>query len=392
MIPRTLSATALQTASLCLARFHAEHIVRSKGAAGDAALAGSAAHGALEMFVVNCYLKKEAEPTLDLLLVYYELSYVQTFGSSDFDTEIFREGVAMLKAWHKRTDFSTFTVLSAEVKESFPIPAMVDGVKVEIPFNYILDRFDDMGDDVYRVNDYKTNRWGVTPSELRNKIQARCYALAMQIKFPNAKQIWVEFDMLRHDGPVGVTFTREDNIATWKWLKREAQRIIDTPDDRPIPETINPECNFCVRKSTCGTVRKNILVGGILSFGTVLEIVDKRAELEYQKKAIAAAIDEMDTAIIAAAKEEDIFEFETEMNKLTFASSSRRSVDADRVFMVIGPDLARKYGGSSIKMADFDALITDPSLTPQQKKQLSGLVFSNRGEPRVAVKPQPSIK
>lgn len=389
MNPKSFSASSLDTAALCLARYHAENIVYARSAPNDAARGGTSVHGALEPFVKLCYIDKTHEPTLELLLDLYKISYATTFGTSEFTSDVFKDGTKMLKAWHERTDFSTFSVLSVEVKEAIQIPTSL-GKK---PFNYIFDRLDQLDEHEYRVNDYKTNRFGLSPSELKDKVQARCYALAAQIKFPDAKRIWVEFDMLRHNGPVGVTYTREDNIETWRWLKREAQRIIDTPEDGKIPETLNAMCHFCVRKPNCGTVRKNIEVDGLMSLENIPSLVDRRGELEAQAKAAKAALDEVDAVITAYAQQQDVFEIDGENSKVIFKMSSRRSVDGERVAMVIGPELMRKYGVTpSMRLSDFDALIDDPSLTDQQRKQLSGFVYSKQGEPRPATKPLPPIR
>ena len=388
MIPKTLSATSMGVAELCLARWEAEMFHRGKGIQNTAASLGSAVHGALEMFVLNCVNDNKFPATEKQLLEFFKMSYASTFGSMDFDTLDYADGVDMLKRWIKRTDFSTFTVLSAEVKESFPIQTSVG----HIPFNYIWDRYDLIKPGEYRVVDYKTNRWGINPADLKKKIQARAYAVAAQIKLKGqpVDRIWVEFDMLRHEGPVGTVFTFEENVAMWNFMKGTAERIIATPEGS-APETLNPECNFCVRKVRCGALRKNLIVGGIGSVASASDAVDLRAALSYQGKAIESALKELDTIILAEAKKRDIASFESEMNELTINVSSRRSVDGDRLSLIIGDALFNKYGGKSITMANFDKLLKGTELTDEQKAQVRGLVYSNKGEPRVNSKPKNPI-
>lgn len=388
MRPRSLSATAIQTSMRCLSRYHAEHIVYGRGSSGDAALLGTSCHGAFEMFVKMCYLEKSQEPTEKLIIDLYQMSFAATFGDLDKKSDDYRDGLKMVKDWYARTDFSTFTVLSCEVKESFPIPTSIG----EIPFNFIWDRFDQMGEHVYRVMDYKSNRASLSPTDLHDKVQARSYGLAAQIKYPDAQQIWVEFDMLRHGGPVGTVFTRDDNIETWKALKRAAQRIIDTPDGEGsrIPETINDECNYCVRKTSCPTLLKNIAVGGVFSLDPIRR-VDVRADLAAQKKAVEAALNELDSLILADAKELDQTEFLGEQNKQIITARSTRYVDPDMVFQIIGPELTRKYGGSKITMAAVDKLLEGDELDDAKKAQVRGLIGSRKGEPYVMTKPLPRI-
>ena len=382
MRPKSFSATALEVAELCPARYGAENVEYGRGIANSAASLGSTVHGALENFVKMCHLDKTHEPSLNLLIDLYKMSWITEMGNGDFVGEDYDDGVEMLTKWFKRTDFNSFEVISCEIKENFPVNT-TDG---PIPFNYIWDRHDRLDENTLRVVDYKTNRWGINADILRRKVQARCYALAAQIKYKDEpiERIWIEFDMLRHDGPVGVVFTREDNAATWRWLKDTAERILKM-DPENLEERLNPNCNFCVRKVECGALHKNVAVGGIFSIGSAVEAVDQRANLEYQKKAIQNLIDELDTIILAEGKQNDIFEFESELNKLTIGVSSRRTVDAERVEMVIGPRLMEKYGGKSITLGSIDKMLKASDLTDEQKKQVKGLIYSKTGEPSVKV-------
>jgi hypothetical protein len=327
--------------------------------------------------------------TVNQLLEFFRISYMTNF-SSDLETEEYLDGVEMLKAWFKRTDFRGVTVISSEVKSSFPVPTTIG----PLPFNYIWDRFDQLGPREYRVVDYKTNRWGLNPADLRKKVQPRAYALACAIQLKNegkeVDRIWVEFDMLRHEGPVGIVFSRDENAAMWRFIKEKAQMIVDTPDDE-AHETINPECNFCPRKVSCGALKRNIAVGGIASINSPQEAIDLRAVLEWQKKGIQSAINDLDGMILTQAKEEDVFEFESDLNKMRIGVSSRRAVDADRVSLIIGEKLFTKYGGKSFAIGTLDKLCKGDEITAEQKAQLKGLIYSNKGEPKVIVEPKNPI-
>ena len=384
MQPKSLSATAISVAELCMMRYEAEHIQYSRGIANNAASLGSAVHGALEPYVKKAIMEKANEPTLGFLTDLFKISYMTTFGTADINTEEFADGLAMLKAWHERTDFTGVTVLSCESKENFPIPSSIG----EIPYNYIYDRLDQIGEGEYKVVDYKTNRWGLRPEDLRNKIQARSYALAAQIKFPDAKRIWVEFDMLRHDGPIGIVFSREENAATYRFIKAKAQEIVDTTDPKP---TLNPECLFCSLKQTCPAIMKNISTGGLFAVVGSEEAIDRRAELEWQKKAVESAIKELDSIILSEAKELDQIEFESDTNRLKIGVSSMRSADAELVELCIGSELFAQVGGKKITMSAIDKLLKGNDLTPEKKTQLKGLIYRRYGEPSVKVEPKNPI-
>lgn len=380
MIPRSLSASALHVAELCLSRYFAENIERGRGEDNAAASLGSAVHGALEYYVKACHLEKDKpkQPSLTLLEQYYDIAYMSEFKTADTSTEEYADGWEMLKKWWVRTSFEGVEVLSCEVKEFFEVK-FPDGTVV--PFNYIWDRFDKIGPAEYKVVDYKTIRWAIKPDDLSTKIQSRFYGLAVQIKHPEAEKIWVEFDQLRHD-PVGMVFTREDNVNTWKYLKRAVQRIYDYNEGLE-GETLNTECRWCVRKSTCTKVGKNANVGGVHSFVAIDDVIARRAQLDYQATAAKAALDELDKIILAEAQAKDTLEFMTDSLKCTVGMSSRRAVDGERVENVIGPELFKKYGNTSITLADVDKLLKGTELSPYEKKELESLIYRKVGEAKV---------
>jgi hypothetical protein len=371
MEPVSFSATALNVYELCPARYKAEHLDRAKGFGGTAATLGSTVHGALELFVQTCYIDKTETPTFDLLIDYLKISYTMTFGSSNYETIEYMEGYEMLKRWFARTSFEGVSVISCEKKDFFDVPTSI-GPK---PFNYIWDRFDQIGPKTFKVVDYKSNRWNITHDDLKKKIQARGYSLAAAIQLKKQgieyDRIWVEFDMLRHS-PIGISFSWEDNKVTWEYILRTAEEIIATNDDE-VMEKLNNECRFCVRKLECNALKKNILVGGIHSLGGIEEVIDTRAQLDWQ------------------AKERDMHEFESDDVLLKIGVSSTRAVDAERVQHVIGDKLFEQFGDTKITMASIDKLLKGNDLTSEQKAGLRALIYQKAGEPRVKVETKNAI-
>jgi RecB family exonuclease len=383
MLPPSFSATAIQVAEACPARYKAESVDKAPSITNSAAGLGTAVHNTLERGI-KIFMETGNPPTEKDFQDFFYLEYLSVFGTVDEVGEDFLDGKKMIFDWYYRQDFDTLKVISAEVKENFPIPFIYNGEEITRPFNFIWDRHDRLGEEEYKVVDYKTNRWPVSPQDLKKKVQARAYGLAAQIKYPNAKRIWVEFDMLRHGGPVGIAFTRDDNIATWKYLKKKAQEVADM-DENNLEERLNPECNFCIRKASCGALQRNIAAGGIMAVTTAAEMVELRTVLEFQRKGATSAITELDKMILAAAKESDIFEFPAGRSMVKITTSSRRAVDADMVELAIGADLFLKYGGRTITMAAIDKLLKGDALTDQQKSALRGLIYSKVGEPSVKV-------
>jgi hypothetical protein len=327
---------------------------------------------------------------LKFLLDLFKMSYMKVFGTFEASGEMFDDGVEMLTKWFNRQDWTGVEVISVETKTNFELKSKKH--EVSIPFNYIFDRLDVLERDeqgeptVLRIVDYKTNRWALRPDDLDKKIQARIYAMVTQMNYKNAKRIWVQFDLLRHEA-VGRVFSREQNIATWRRIHNGYDMILEAEpnDEGNYPETLNSECLFCVRKTSCNAYLKNVAAGGVFSFGSPEEIVDRRALLQWQVKAATAAIKELDELILEQAKTEDVKVYESANNRITFGVSSRRDVDPRMVEMVVGSELFSDYGGKKIAMGQFDKMMKDPRVSPAQRAQLKNLIHYNLGDPTVKV-------
>lgn len=384
MKPNSASATALHVADLCLARYAAEHVWKAKGPGSHAASLGTSVHGALEIFVKYCYIDRTHEPSSSFLIDLFKMSYMKTFDTVELG-EGFDSGVEMLTNWYNRTSFDGVTVISCEQRSHFMVPTSIG----EIPFNYIWDRFDRIGEREYKVVDYKSSVWGVNPADLKKKIQPRAYGLAAAIQLKTNgfeyDKIWVEFDMLRHD-PVGIVYSREEITETWNFIRNILEeKIIPTPADN-APETLNPECRFCIRKQVCRALVSNIAAGGV--FGLEFDqIIDRRAALEFQKAGIAAAIAELDEVILAESRDQDQQNFFTEQNEVYIGlTNTKRRVNADQVEMIVGQDLFEQYGAKLMAVGQWEKLCKDSRLTEEQRRQLKSVVYKPPGDVAIKVR------
>lgn len=383
MRPKTLSASALNVAELCLDRYKAENIDRVPRIENDAASLGTVCHAALEQYVKLKMLGEKEDPSKDweLLKMFFHVAFGKQFGSFETKDPRYKDGLEMLKRWIDRTDLSVNKIVSCEVKSSFDVPTSI-GV---IPFNYIWDRFDRVAEREWKVVDYKSSRFNVSHNELKSKIQARCYGLAAQIEKPDALKIWVEFDMLRHD-PVGVVFTREDNKETWRFIKQIAERII--AEDDPSP-TLNDECRFCVKRMGCDAAATNAMAGGLVSLDYMddSELSNLRALVDFQVKALKQNLSEIDKHLLSRARRAEVLSIDGDQAVSNVKVSRRREVDADRVRMVVGDAKFLQYGGATkLTIESFDKMLADKSIPDDIKSKLKGLVFVNTGEPYISSK------
>lgn len=386
MIPKTLSASALRTASLCLARYKAENIDYTPRT-GDSTPAnnGTALHAALENYVREVYIDKTKTPSLDYLVALYEAAYLKVFDVVVVDEIVYADGVEMLEKWYARTDLSAVDILSLETKHRFPLRTSMG----EIPFSYIFDRldlFEEGGRKILRVTDYKSIRANMTPDGLRGNLQARFYDLMIRIQAKKEgieyDEIHIIFDLLRHDS-VGVIFDREDAEDTFKMLQDSAERILAAPDDNP-PETLNSECQFCVRKASCATLQRNIAGGGLFTIPDVATAAAMRADVEAQVKGLNALQKELDEFLLAYGENNDVTQFETNSHRVKLFASGRRTItDTRAATKILGPDLMAEI--SRIGITEIDKLIKDDKLTDEQKTEISKLIHKKFGNLGVKV-------
>jgi RecB family exonuclease len=384
VLPKSLSASALKVAEGCPARYHAEHIERGANIQGEAANLGITLHGALERFIMGVKIRKDTAWDLEILLSLYDKMYEETIGP-DHSRPEYRDGKQLLRNWFHRDyifdDIFGATTISVEAKNNFDVPVIYEGAKVIIPFNYIFDRLDKISDEEYRIVDYKSGRFPISPEDLRDDIQARAYALAVAIKFKGVKKIWVEFDFLRHE-KIGVVFTREDNIATYKYILRAAQRIVDLDADK-LPEVLNKECGWCIRKVSCAKLASNVAAGGAFSLdlnGTALKYHDVSAQV----KALTVLKNDLEKDLILHATNDDTSEIDTEGTRVRITAKMSRSVDQEAVRRIIGDEIYSQYR-NGIKLGDLDDLDARVDLTSGQKAAIKACVTRAPGNPSVKV-------
>lgn len=375
---RTLSATSADVYEKCPARWKVTYTGDRAQDVGNTSAAdiGTACHEALEHFVLmRSFSDDNKGPTLQDLLGLFDAAYWKLFT----DRARYDEGVEMVSNWHARMDWTGRTVLSTEVKDHFDLPTSLGPLKV----NYIWDRCDRLDDGTIDVVDIKTVSQPVQPGDLKDRIQPRLYALAAQIKYPQAPQIRVTYDLLRFD-QVGTVFTRDDNVATWKYLRSLAERIIA---DTSAKERLNPDCRWCIRRGVCDSLRKHIAVGGALALDDVQVAIDRRRELVDLKAGVSRVLDDIDDFIIDWARENETTSFDTGETTMEITARATRNIDAERVAKVIGPDLVARYG--DLKMAAVDKLLKGGELSDDQKTELRGLITRSFGSASVKTKARP---
>lgn len=397
MIPRTLSASSLQVAALCMDRWNAEYMNRAPGFSSGAADVGTSFHGGAEMFVKAVYIDKThtgltRPQQKDLLITFFQMSYVQTFGTADMETDEYKDAFALTMKWFERTNLEEKDMIgveSVEVKETIKVPYNhPDGTTQNLDFNYIMDRVDQLTETTWEVVDYKTIRVPLMPEDLENKVQARAYALAIQIKHPEATEVLVTFDQIRHER-ITLRFTREDNIAFWRYLCAETQRIVDTQEE-DIRPTLNIDCAWCVKKATCGLMQKNIEHGGVhsLDVNESVILIDK---IKSQMKAQKYLLEELEEKVYRHAAETDTLQWETPGGdyEVEIGAGRSRTFNFQQAAQIMGPELVAQMG--KMNLGELDKIIKDESLDKDMRDKLASLISWTSGNLSLKVKPKKKL-
>lgn len=386
----SISASSIQTFEGCTARYQAEYIDRvpQPDGSSDPARLGTSVHDTLERTVQEVYIDKTAELEWPRMVAFYKQEFMKTFQRvPDPKDPWYKEGLDMLEGWLGRTDLSNVEVLMVERKIRVNIKTSIG----EVPYTFIfdrLDRFEEDGKKIVRIVDYKTWRQVLTPEGLRQKPQGRLYAMAIQLAFKEleaelgyrleADEIWVCFDQLRYQ-PVEVKFTRDDNVATWRYVRKVAERIIAEPS--PGKPTLNGECMFCVLKPTCKQLVKNVEAGGLMAIsGDRNAMAQRYMELEGASKAIKYAMEEVIEEMLKDAMDTDEIEYDTEDFHVVFRSARRKSYSPATVREIIGDNLFADLG--KINNSEIDKLLKGDVLSPSQKSLLRSSVKESVSEPK----------
>lgn len=379
MIPRSLSASSIAVYESCPARWKAEYGDRAPTMGGSAANLGTAIHAVLERAVKPLIGHPGAElPNPKLVTELWKEEYYRLFA----DEERFTEGLELCLDWVKRQDFSDREVLFAETKLSIEIPSSIG----MIPFNFIWDRCDRLPNGDVEVIDYKSYIRPVSSDGLKVKVQPRSYAMAAQRFFPDAKRIWVTFDLIRYE-PVGIVFTKAENEAAWEYVCAVAERVIA---DDGTEENLNPDCRYCIRRFECETLNKHVAAGGPLGITDAHEAADRRLKLDSASKAITAMLEELDDVIMGYCEEQQVTSFETDTSVVRITAQRRREVDAKMAARVIGDKAVVSHTGK-LAMGEVEKLLKGKDLDDEQKLALRQLIRSKVGAASVKTEPKSAL-
>ena len=386
MEPRTLSASGIETWQSCSARYKAEYIDRIPTAGSTAASLGSAVHDALEQYIIQELHLNDGK--VSDLHAFLEDGWWKFF--DERDPSLFKEGKDMLVRWHERQDWSEREVVMAEVKERFELPIpLANGGEHIFPVTYIWDRCDRHADGTIEVIDYKSYGSPLPVDVLKERIQPRLYALAAFIRFKEEKppEIWVTFDLLRHQ-EISVRFTREECVETWNYMRRVGARILADPGTE---ERLNGTCHWCARRTACETLAKAHTVGNPLAMGEkdIFAVARRYEQVSGASKALYDERDQLGAFIKEYFEREGISPRDGLVNDddgthVRLSVKPRRDFHPERVARLIGPDLMAQRG--KLTLGELDALLKGDELDEETKEKISKQITKSPGAVTIIVK------
>jgi RecB family exonuclease len=278
---RHLSFSRLQRYEQCPRSFKLHYIDQLEAEPGVELKFGKAVHWTLEQLVGEHAIDHRVEQlspehALDLWQVAWTNVGLTGVG-------LFGEGAEILKSFCR--------------SEGMVDPK--DVLAVEQPFEIAIgrfrvvgaiDRIDRIDDFTIRVRDYKTNRVVFTRDEVAESLQLSLYHMAAQQLFPWAREIELQYDMLRHDLRLRTSRTPEQLEAARRYVIAFGEQ---TENAQEYPARPNPNCVYCDHKKQCSAYadalagkRTTIAVdqGDLEAVAREREEVARIAKIAYARK------------------------------------------------------------------------------------------------------------
>lgn len=276
-----LSFSRLQRYEQCPLAFRLHYIDKLEAEPGVELRFGKAVHWTLEQLVGEHAIDYRVEPLSTAHA--HDLWQVAWADSGLTGVGLFGDGADMLKTFcQSEGAVDPRGVLAVE--QSFEIA--VGRFKVVGS----IDRVDRIDEQTIRVRDYKTNRIVFTRDEVSESLQMSLYHMAAQQLFPWARDIELQFDMLRHDLKLRTARTPEQLDAARRYVVAVGERTENDLEYRAKP---NPNCVYCDHKKQCAAYAdalagKRMAIAAdmkdLLAVGLEREEVARIAKIAYARK------------------------------------------------------------------------------------------------------------
>jgi putative RecB family exonuclease len=305
------SHSRLSAFEKCPLQYRYRYIDRIKrDTQGIEAFMGNRVHDALEKLYRDVQMARR--PALPEIVDHYHRSWEQTFSDrvkivkTEYTADHYRQvGERCLTGYFKRYDpFDQATTLGLEERIHLSLDE-----RERYQLQGYIDRLARAGDGIYEVHDYKTSSSLPSDQDLRNDRQLTLYQMAVERRFPEAREVRLIWHYLAFDQELrsrrtpaeidqhrGRTIAVIDEIETWVREKRE------------FPPRESALCRWCEYRDIC-PVQKHLVKVESLPPNRYLEddgvrLVERLAALRSQHDALESEIGQVEEAILAYAARE----------------------------------------------------------------------------------------
>jgi putative RecB family exonuclease len=275
---------------------------------GIEAFLGSRVHDVLEKHYKD--LKYTRLNSLTDLLDYYEKLWDKNWHDSivvtkqDLTSDDYRRlGRKLIETYYKKySPFDSDITIGTEMRLTFPLDD-----ENRYKMTGIIDRLSRTPDKIYQIHDYKTSAYLPDQQAADADRQLALYQLAVQKKWPDARDIKLIWHYLAFDTEL-VSSRSPDDISML------AQNIIKLINEIEMEQDFRPKesllCDWCEYPDLC-PLRKHVHIVESLPVNEYLNepgvvLVNKLSELRDKEKSIKEEVDKVKEAIIDYARREQV--------------------------------------------------------------------------------------
>lgn len=282
---RYLSVSRINTMARCPSAFGEQYVFHSRRdpeLSDSPGAGGSIAHGALEdIFSFALIIDEPMTVSSDQILSAVQGRWEQ-LDANVLMYDTYQNYLGMVRDYFLRHPvIDPSTVLGVE--NSFTI--QLNGFKI---FG-LMDRVDRLSKDAIRIVDYKTNFFLFTEEEVRNDLQPDIYILAARERWPWAKRIEFQYEMLRFGKAVPAERTEHDLSVAKSYITAMGRRSED-PNQKFEPR-LNPYCGYCDFRSRCGAYKQ----AAARELDIARSAKDDIEEIAHEREKIVASVKILET-------------------------------------------------------------------------------------------------
>ncbi len=301
------SHSRLSTYEKCPLQYRFRYLDKIKrDTQGIEAFMGNRVHEALERLYRDLLMAKRI--SLDELVGAYQRSWRGNYSDkikivrTEYTADHYRQvGERSLVDYYQRYEpFDQATTLGLEERVFL---ALDDTSRYQLQ-GYV-DRLARAGNGVYEIHDYKTSSSLPSDADLRRDRQLTLYQMAIEKRFPDAREIRLVWHYLVFDQELASRRSPEEIEAH----RRHTIGLIDAIEEaKAFPPRESALCRWCEYRDICPVqkhlVRVEALPPEAIARDGGAALVDRLAALQAQKRAAEKEIARVEQAILAYADRE----------------------------------------------------------------------------------------